>query len=88
MAEGCSQIATTHMRTSGVVVVAVIGFTGDDKIISSVHEVSHTRSGRVDVALVTRGNILLDAHSHGVLELLAMAVIDLVDGDMEQELTE
>jgi hypothetical protein len=60
----------TSLRTGGVVVVTVIGSTGDGKIIGGVDKVSHTRSGRVDVALVTSGNILLDDHSHGVLKLL------------------
>jgi hypothetical protein len=60
----------TSLRTGGVVVVAVIGLTGDGKVLSSVHKVNHTRSGRMNVALVTRCNILLYAHSHGVLKLL------------------
>jgi hypothetical protein len=66
-ADGCSQIATTHMMTGGVVVIAIIGSTGDGEGIM------------VDVALVPRGNILLGAHSHCVLGLLAMAVKDRVD---------
>lgn len=53
---------TITVVTSCVVVVAFVGLTRNGKVISGSHQVSHTRSGRVDVAHVAGRLIRLDRH--------------------------